>query len=74
MPPRLPHLAVQRAFRSQAKPKTEAMTDAPPQFFQKLSRIWSSRKDREIYVWVEYCQWEERGCRIYCLSRLKEMS
>ena len=49
------------------------MTDAPPQFIQKLSRIWSSRKEREIYVLVEYRQWEEHGCQMYCLGRMQEL-
>ena len=49
------------------------MNDAPPQFIQKLSRIWSSHKQREITVLVEYHQWQEQGCQMICLSRLQEL-
>lgn len=49
------------------------MTEAPPQFFHKVSRIWSSRKAREIYVLVEYGHWQEGRCHMYCLQRVLEL-
>ena len=50
-----------------------AMTNSSvPQTIQKLSTIWSSRREKEIAVKIEYQKWEEGGCQMFCLSRVEE--
>jgi hypothetical protein len=35
--------------------------------FEKISRIWSDRRESRIAVRIRYDVYEERGCKIYTL-------
>jgi len=44
------------------------------QQFQKLSRIWSRRRERHVEVRIYYDLREQDGCRIYLVSRVEELN
>ena len=51
------------------------MTDQTPTptTIQKLSTIWSSRRNLNITVAVTYQLREENGCKIYKLNQIQEL-
>jgi hypothetical protein len=40
---------------------------------QKMTTIWSARREREIVTRIYFDAREEDGCRIYTLRRLEEL-
>ena len=46
---------------------------SPVQQLQKLARIWSERREKQIAVRIHYDLREENGCKIYSLSRIEEL-
>lgn len=50
------------------------MTDTDPiRKLQKLSRIWSERKRRQIAVRIRYELHEQSGCKVYSLHKVEEL-
>jgi hypothetical protein len=40
---------------------------------EKLAKIWSSRREQEIAVQVQYEVVEDNGCRIYQINMIQEV-
>jgi hypothetical protein len=40
---------------------------------EKLAKIWSSRREQEIAVQVQYEVVEDNGCRIYRINMIQEV-
>jgi hypothetical protein len=43
------------------------------QTIQKMSRVWSSKRECEIAVRIQYQVHIEDGCKIYQLGRVEEL-
>ena len=47
--------------------------DAPIEQVDKLTRIYSERRERQILLRLQYSMQEEAGCKIYSLQKVDEL-
>lgn len=47
--------------------------NSPVQRLQKLSRMWTQRREKEIAVRIYYDVRQEGKCKIYCLQQVDEL-
>lgn len=45
----------------------------PVQQLQKLSHVWTRRREKQIAVRIYYDLRQENGCKIYCLNQIEEL-
>ncbi|MFN3325074.1 MAG: hypothetical protein ACK5AZ_16385 [Bryobacteraceae bacterium] len=49
------------------------MSESPVQKLEKLTRIWSEKKEKQIAVRVQYEVRDEGECKILMLNRIEEL-